>query len=299
MVEGTRCARIQASVAPLRSNGVTRVSTLRMEAGASAESLFRDKQRMMASAIQEEARPGLFVFAAHQRFGHVARLWLEATPSPRAGLIGRHDEVDLALPLDDTLSLRHLMFVVRRRADGVRYAAIDLESHSGLQLESGQSARLVESTGPLILSASDFVFFCFPTGRPAPWDRDSRDPWRTLAPRRSSRLVPSHLPPNDTIAGRVELASPTGVVAVAVGGAALLRGLLVGRAERCDVVTPVETVSRVHVVLLRLEDELFVVDAGSTNGTWRGDRELKAAPLRDSDVLRLGEEVSLCWRAAH
>ncbi len=94
------------------------------------ETLFREKQRMMASAVQEERRTGLFVFAAHLHYGHVARLWLEATLNPRAGMIGRHDAVDLALPLDDSLSLRHLMYVVRRKQDAVRFVAIDLESSS-------------------------------------------------------------------------------------------------------------------------------------------------------------------------
>lgn len=192
MVEQTRYARVQESIAQLRNDGATRCVSLRTQARSSVEARFRDKQRMMASAVAEERRPGLFVLAAHLKYGHVARMWLEASAQPRAGLIGRHDAVDLALPLDDSLSLRHLMFVVRRRSAGVQLVVLDLETQHGLQLESGPPVRLVEAPGPLIVCASDFVFFCVPTGQPAPWLCESRDPWATLMPRCVTRQVPRH-----------------------------------------------------------------------------------------------------------
>lgn len=299
MVEATRYARIQASVAPMRDAGTTRVSSIRTLTRSSVDVLFRERQRMMASALREETRPGLFVFAAHLEYGHVARLWLEATPHPRAGLIGRHDAVDLPLPLDDSLSLRHLMFVVRRRGDAVHFVAIDLESHNGLQLESGAPVRLAEASGPLIVCASDFVFFCFPTGKAVPWNSESIDPWSTLPERRAHRVEPRRLVAGDPAVGRVELRSSFGVKATAIGGAALRRGVLVGRAGRCDAVVPAVTVSRVHAVLLSLDEELLVIDAGSTNGIWRLDQEVRIARLRDGDVLTLGQEVTLAWHDTH
>lgn len=169
MVDATRYVRVQASVAPLRSEAATCCAPPRTLARHGARALFQEKQRMMASAVAEERRPGLAVFAAHLQYGHVARMWLEASASPRAGLIGRHGAVDLALPLDDSLSLRHLMFVVRREEQRVQFVVLDLETHSGLQLETGQGVRLAEASGPLIVCASDFVFFCIPTGGPLPW----------------------------------------------------------------------------------------------------------------------------------
>lgn len=300
MVEATRYMRVQASVKPMRSDGATRISPLRSRARTSVEDLFRERQRMMASALHEERRPGLFVFAAHLEYGHVARMWLEATPHPRAGLIGRHDEVDLALPLDDSLSLRHLMFVVRQREGAVHFVAIDLESNNGLQLESGAPIRLAEASGPLIVCASDFVFFCFPTGKPAPWNSESGNVWGTLAARHASRVEPRLLScSSEPPAGRIELVSNFSVAAIGLSTAALRRGVLMGRAERCEVSAPVMTVSRVHAVLLSLDDELLVIDAGSTNGTWRLDQEVRIARLRDGDVLALGEEVTVAWRDAH
>lgn len=298
MVEGTRVARIQTSVAEARSIEGTRCSTgqaLRTLSRRGLGRLFDQRQRMMASAVKEEARPGLFIFAAHHDFGHVGRLWLEASEQPRAGFIGRHDFVDLALPLDDALSLRHLMFVVRKEADGVHLTALDLSSSNGLQLETGDAVRRVDAAGHLVLCASDFVFFCVPTGQPLPWNPDAAQPFSTLSPRQPR--VPSRRRVNDArIAGSVELGSAFGFQLTAVSKGALERGVLVGRDGRCDVSTPLNSVSRVHVVLLRLDDEVHLFDAGSTNGTWRLDAEVKREVLQHGLVLMLGAELTLCWR---
>ena len=299
MVENTRSARVQASVAPLRTMDGTRVTSMRRAApSASIEQLFRERHRVMASALSEETRPGLFVFAAHHHYGLVGRLWLEATAAPRAGLIGRHDEADLALPLDEALSLRHLMFVVRRQESTVRFLALDLESNHGLRLEKGREVKLVEATGPFIVSASQFIFFCFPTGGPLPWDHTAADGWSTLARRAASR---EELPANvedGNPAGRLEVTGPFGTKSTRVGSAALRRGVLVGRDGRCDLTVREDTVSRVHVVLLTLDDQLLVIDAGSTNGTWRRDEEIHIGRLGDHDVVELGNLVSLSWHDA-
>ena len=300
MVEATRYARIQASVSPLRNDGATQVCrSLRNLARASVEQAFCDKQRMMASAVLEERRPGLFVFAAHLQYGHVARLWLEASVEPRTGTIGRHAAVDLALPLDDALSLRHLLFVVRRYGPGVRFQAIDLETSNGIQLESGAAVRSAEASGPLILRASDFIFFCIPTGQAVPWDRDGGDPWATLRPRVVTRQAPKNLGARESVMGSLSAQTSFGERVSAFGVTALERGVLVGRAPRCDVVVPVQTVSRVHVVVLMLEDGLRVIDAGSTNGTWRMDEEVKISRVSAGDRFLLGEEVVLAWNTTN
>ena len=299
MVEATRYARIQATVAPLRHDGGTRVSSLHTLDRSSVEQAFRDKQRMMASAVLEERRPGLFVFAAHLQYGHVARLWLEASVEPRAGTVGRHAEVDLALPLDDSLSLRHLLFVVRRQGPGVLFQAIDLETFNGIQLESGAAVRSVEAAGPLILRASDFIFFCIPSGQAVPWDCDCGDPWSSLRPRIVTRQAPRNLNASKAMVGSLVAQTSFGERVSAFGATALERGVLVGRAPRCDVVVPVQTVSRVHVVVVQLADALWVIDAGSTNGTWRMNEEVKISRVHEGDRFLLGEEVVLTWRMAN
>lgn len=286
-------------MAPLRQTGVTQIARPQQRPLTGPRGAFCNKQRMMASAVREERRPGLFIFAAHQQYGHVARLWLEASASPRAGTIGRHDEVDLALPLDDALSLRHLLFVVRRTGKGVQFQAIDLEASNGLRLEDGRRVRLAEGNGPLILSASDFLFFCVPTGQPVPWDCDCHNPWSSLKPRALTREVPYGEEAPEALAGRLEVTTVAGTRAPGLTASALRRGAMIGRANRCDVVIPVQTVSRVHVVLLQLEDGLWVMDAGSTNGSWRGDEAFKIGRMVEGAPVQLGWEAELSWQAAH
>ena len=189
--------------------------------------------------------------------------------------------------------------MVRRLGSGVQFQAIDLETSNGLQLEQGQPVRLAESSGPLILRASEFIFFCVPTGQPVPWDRDARDPFASLRPREVSRQVSGHFEAREAIAGRLSASTPFGARETAFGSSALQSGVLVGRADRCDLVIPVNTVSRVHAVLLQLEDGLWIMDAGSTNGIWRLDEDLKIARVIEGDQFALGREVVLAWHGAH
>jgi FHA domain len=250
---------------------------------------------MMASAVREERRPGLFVFAAHERFGHLGRLWLEASDTPRAGTVGRHDEVDLALPLDGALSLRHVLFVVQRAGGGVRFTAVDLGTPDGLRLEGGDRVRLAEAEGVQIFVASEFVFFCVPTGKDVPWKSDAPRPFSTLAQRVSLRTEWPEAVLSQRVMGRLEL---PGGWSVRLRADALRRGVLVGRMPRCEVRVEEESVSRVHAVLMAVGGVPFLFDAGSTVGTWRGARRVFVAPLVDGEVLRLGFEVEVCWRSA-
>jgi hypothetical protein len=214
-------------------------------------------------------------------------------------MIGRHDEVDLALPLDEALSLRHLMFVVRRHQGVVRFAALDLETPSGLSLESGQQARFVEAVGPLILFASDFVFFCVPTGQPLAWKPDATNPWATLLPRSTCRLEPVEPSTSSALIGTLEVRARGARKGFRLDARELGRGVLIGRASRCSVMVDVNSVSRVHAVVLSLDDQLFIIDSGSTNGLWLGDDEVKIAPFAEGPVFMLGGEVSVRWRASH
>jgi hypothetical protein len=298
MNDVTRIARVHPTLEPLRNDGWTRVpERLRTLRRGDLSDLFLSRQRMMASALAEEPRPGLFVFAAHLDYGHVGRLWLEATDTPRAGFVGRHEHVDLALPCDETLSLRHLMFIVRRAKDGgVRFTALDLCSSVGLQLESGDRVHRVDAAGPLIVSASDFVFFCIPTGQPLPWSPAAERPWSTLLPRVHDK--PRKRRHAEELAGTLELCTPFGAQALEVTRGELEGALLVGRSERCHVVTRTDSVSRVHVAILRVDDTTWLYDTGSTNGTWRVTGQVKRAELSASERFVLGHDVTLHWREA-
>lgn len=293
-MEHTRYARVQPSVAPLRNATDSTQVPRRLLQSRTLEALFSEKQRVMASATQEEGRPGLMIFAAHERFGDVGRLWLEASEIVRGGSLGRHDAVDLALPLDESLSLRHALFIVRRVKDGVRFTVLDLEATDGLALEDGTRVRLVEAEGMLILKVAKFTLFCLPTGQPVPWRVDAPRPWNSLLPRVTRRIICSATP-GGRCAGIVEVTGRCPKQSVRVSDAALSQGVLLGRDARCAIEIPNQTVSRVHAVLLQLEGGVFLVDAGSTNGLWMDAAEVRAVPMRDGTVVDLWDQVSVRW----
>lgn len=66
--------------------------------------------------------------------------------------------------------------------------------------------------------------------------------------------------------------------------------LLIGRDADCDLVLSDTTVSRRHASLMRFGSGWFVLDHGSTNGTWLNGRPVSAeASVHAGDRLRLGK----------
>jgi predicted component of type VI protein secretion system len=65
-------------------------------------------------------------------------------------------------------------------------------------------------------------------------------------------------------------------------------GTTIGR-EGCDITVPDPEMSRRHAVIRRLDGQVAIEDVGSTNGTYvNGQRIAGVAPLREGDVVRLG-----------
>jgi hypothetical protein len=77
----------------------------------------------------------------------------------------------------------------------------------------------------------------------------------------------------------------------------LERGVLVGRYDRCglEIHDPERRISRVHVLLVKIGGDVWAIDAASTNGVFRGEVQVDAAILRDSDTLSLGHAATLRW----
>jgi len=65
--------------------------------------------------------------------------------------------------------------------------------------------------------------------------------------------------------------------------------LTLGRSSRSHIVLADRTVSRRHAALRRREGRWYLVDLGSTNGTWVEDRRVFDAEVRPGDEIRLGQ----------
>jgi hypothetical protein len=88
---------------------------------------------------------------------------------------------------------------------------------------------------------------------------------------------------------------------IAIGERACEGGILLGRYERCDThgasVVAHHGISRVHLLLLRVDEEVYAIDTGSTNGTFQSDAEVRIARLEENTELVLGEDlVRVKWK---
>lgn len=63
----------------------------------------------------------------------------------------------------------------------------------------------------------------------------------------------------------------------------------IGRSPDCEIFLDDVTVSRRHAVLVQRDDEFFVEDQGSLNGTFLNRRRIESAQLEDGDELQIGK----------
>ena len=229
-------------------------------------------------------------------------------------IVGRHERCDVVLSRDGEVSLRHLLLRATRGPEGqLQLRAIDLRSRCGLLSEDGKRCEAIASQGPLFLQVASYVIFVLPTGPSLrPWSQDAEEAWRGLMPRNQEILPPpqplkSRAAPS---AGAVKLATITiqssspqaGDLTSthAVWSDQLERGILVGRDDRCSHGGVDEgNLSRVHLVLLSVDDEVWAIDTASTNGT----RPLDGPPFRQlllsgETHLVLADALALRWAPA-
>lgn len=291
----TRIARVASHSGPEQAHIGTRVFGAPPPTTAPTDSYLR-LHRVIRAACLEETRPGVFIFAAH-RDAAVGRLWLAATEAPRAGTLGRHESVDLPIASEAALSLRHVLFVVRLVSGRVRFSAIDLETPGGLHTRHG-AQRLTVSERPALLRTAGLTFFCVPTGPNSALPVDAFD---------ARRLLEEPVRPRQPSLAEMFLRRPGGVLTMCLGdqvlpltvdAAMLERGVLLGQQERCDVLIPDSFVSRVHAVAASIDGVPYLLDTGSTNGTWHHSAaKVRCWKLEDGDRFAVGR-AAVEWRSS-
>jgi hypothetical protein len=262
----------------------------------------QDHEGVLVAAVD---RSGLFDAHAHLRL-------------PKSGIahliVGRHERCDFVLSRDPDVSLRHLLVRATRGPGGhIQLRAIDLRSRVGLLSEDGRRCEAIASRGPLFLQVATYVVFLLPTG-PAvrPWSRDADETWRGFSPR-SQEILPPPQPLKSRAApgaDAVRLATITLTSSSpqagdltsthAVWSDQLERGILVGRDDRCSHGGVDEgNLSRVHLVLLSVDDEVWAIDTASTNGTRVQDGpQFRQLLLTGDTHLVLADALALRWSPA-
>ena len=278
-------------------------------------SVFRRHFDALKAAHDAQAGDGVLVAAVDGNglFDAHAHLRLPQTGIAHL-IVGRHERCDFVLSRDSDVSLRHVLIRATRTAKGkINLRAIDLRSRLGLLSEEGRRCEAVASKGPLFLQVASYTLFLIPTGPSTrPWSDDPDATFGGFFPRNQEVLPPaqplkSRAAPS---AGAVRLAtitisssSPqTGDLTSthAVWSDQLERGILVGRDDRCATGGFDEgNLSRVHLVLLSVDDEVWAIDTASTNGTREKDgNSFRQLLLSGDKDLVLADSLSLRWSPA-
>ncbi|MFO0598314.1 MAG: FHA domain-containing protein [Myxococcaceae bacterium] len=262
----------------------------------SARAAWAVLHRPLRSACLEEPRAGLMIAIVHPETGATGRMWLAATDEARAATLGRHDQVDLPLAPDASLSLRHELFVVRLVRGQVRFLVLDLASSTGTQTLVG-AVSLVDEDRPVLLRTAGVWVFCVPTGASAPLLSSELDEaWQQLSRPARPRTPGLGFDFTPRTRGALSVTFHNRALQLPLDRGALDRGVLLGRDRRCDVFLDDSFTSRVHAVIVNVDGVPHLVDAGSTNGVVDASgRRVWCQPLRDGQRFTLGN-AKLTWR---
>jgi hypothetical protein len=244
--------------------------------------------------------------------------------------VGRHTECGLRLP-DEFIALRHL--VAHAHLEAPRAAPTihlwDLHTGQPFLTEDGQPSVAVTSQGLLYAAVGQYALLFVPIRERAalPWPARAEAAWSMFPPRQFtephthvSRALPFRRLREDGQAFKTPVSredrllrlgeggrspNPWGLVRLVHGEQAvqfpmsrehLEQGVLLGRYERCGIaVESLTTLSRVHLMLIRLGEEVLAIDTASTNGTWRARRRIGTVMLNSLDALELGKKLQLQW----
>ena len=274
--------------------------------------VFRKHFAALKAAHQAQPHEGVLIAAVDGNglFDAHAHLRLPTTGIAHL-IVGRHERCDVVLSRDNDVSLRHMLIRATRGPHGqIHLRAIDLRSRVGLLSEDGKRCEAIASKGPLFLQVASYVLFLLPTGPGIkPWAADADATWRSFAPRNQEILPPpqplkSRAAPSPGSARlatiTIQSSSPQAgdlTSTHAVWSDQLDRGILVGRDDRCSHGGVEEgNLSRVHLVLLSVDDEVWAIDTASTNGT----RVYSGTPFRQllltgETHLVLADALALRW----
>lgn len=252
-------------------------------------------------------------------------------PAGRSLTIGRHPRCGLRLP-DDTLSLRHLVAHARTVEFGAAPAVQlwDLNTSLPFLTEDGQPNAAVLAGGMLYASVGPYALLFIPSRGPSEplWPARADEAWSALPPRvfleRQAPNAERLLPPQRLRRKSredytpVHRAGPLMLLGQGEGpedawgelvlhargmrefhrisSRRLEQGVLLGRYERCGIaLNAVPLLSRVHLILVRMGEEVLAIDTGSTHGTWRGHLRVETTTLSDPDSLILATQLHLHW----
>jgi hypothetical protein len=261
-------------------------------------------------ALQRLLRhPGIAVAVAVVD-GEGTRVGTVAAGHGKPLILGRHSECDVRLD-EDGIALRQLALMPRPGNAGTRVDVWDLRTDVPLLNARGERISSLSAEGDFVLTFASYTLLV-------------RTPERVLAPLPPprSRMSRHELLAPSCDGGTITRVTPLGyvgehaaqstliaylesrcegfehVVRLPVASAQLAAGLLIGRYPRCAIqASAADTLSRVHVLIVEIDHEPWVIDLASTNGTERNGSAIDAAPLHRGDRVKCAT-LKLTWMPA-
>ncbi|MEO6068389.1 MAG: FHA domain-containing protein [Gemmatimonadales bacterium] len=188
---------------------------------------------------------------------------------------------------------------VLARADVIRVGDADLRFYADPPKGGGVAPAAPPATPPAATPP--------PVPPPAPTADEALKALRATVPNPTPRPAPPGPPPapaaparlSDTMHGTPAAASPPGPLASILVRSGTKKGqripirvpvVNIGRAEYNDIVLPEESVSTQHAKLQRRDGVWFLVDLGSTNGTFVDGEKLSGEmPIAPGSTVRFGD----------
>lgn len=274
-------------------------------------------------------------FHGNRLMAAVENIILQRPCTARSLVVGRHVQADLCLDADPSVALRHLVVQVRfADQDRPMVRLLDLHTGQGFVVDGAGACESLLSDGHLCVGLGSYCLMLLPISPgAAPWPFDAEEAWSGLSkpvlrdwrgmnvheelrchqryhhsPDFASQvtLLPAvtHMGPESVsddsdVIGTLTFENNAGRQIHDVTREELTVGLLVGRYERCQARTGSilerEAISRVHMLLLEDDDEVFAVDTASTNGTTFDGSVARFAALPDNCLIELGAGNIVWW----
>jgi hypothetical protein len=266
--------------------------------------------------------PGLLVVAVHD--SGVVTSHVHLVDDGEHAVLGSHPRCRLRVIADPGLSTRHAVVALARRGDGAALQAWAV-GPSGLRTADGTSWGTLLTAGPVAFAIGATRVFAFATGPgAAAWTGEPATTWAALPPRRPPVGTVFPVRPGVSFDGddptaaidpaqaglRVRALRMGGEVIgvlqldlgelrahVPVTDVGLERGVLLGRADRCDAGGRFAGLSRIHALLVARDGEVWLYDASSHNGLAVEGRPVTRCRLDGEAVVSLGRALTVTWQA--
>lgn len=295
-----------------------------------ARQVFLSLYKQIYEATKQYDKKSVFVAAA-DLFGNIVG---PIIISDGASLtIGRHAQCAFRLPALD-VSLRHVVAHVRSNENNDMVTRLwDLNTKQSFITEDGVYSSALVAEGALFITIGHYSLMFVPLDAlgDKQWPQRGEDAWSELPQRKfldrrdvaSQGDIFNQQPnkPNSNMDitqitrvnapvmlgedvdssqawGKVTIEIPTGKMERFVSEDQINRGILIGRYSRCQIrLDNDDSLSRVHLMLVKIGQEIWAIDTASTNGTRHNAKEITSTVMALEDKLLLAATTLVKWVA--